>query len=83
MIAKFRDFFWPLVSQLVRPAISKTNSSTEILELCFDMLRALEETQPGSANLDQLSRDWLDLLLNYTTSEVRNRRSLSLLHHGI
>ncbi|AEO57729.1 hypothetical protein MYCTH_2304264 [Thermothelomyces thermophilus ATCC 42464] len=72
-IAKFRDFFWPLVSQLVGPAISKTDNSTEILELCFDMLQTLEETHPGSPNLEQLSHHWLNLLLNYTTSEDLTR----------
>jgi ubiquitin carboxyl-terminal hydrolase 34 len=78
-VAKFRDFFWPLISRLVRPAIASTTNSAEILELCFDLLHTLEETQSGVLKLKQLSNDWFRLLLDYSTSEVR--RALSRLCH--
>ncbi|KAK3295943.1 uncharacterized protein B0H64DRAFT_417531 [Chaetomium fimeti] len=72
-VAKLREFFWPLISRLVRPAIASTGNSAEILELCSDMLGTLEETQIGMLDLKQLSNDWFDLLINYTTSEDLTR----------
>ncbi|KAK4252308.1 hypothetical protein C7999DRAFT_27033 [Corynascus novoguineensis] len=69
IFAKFREFFWPLISRLVRPAIESMDNSAEILELCFDMLQTLEQTQPEILDLKQLSNDWFSLLLDYTTSE--------------
>lgn len=71
--AKFREFFWPLISRLVRPAIASMDNSAEILELCFDMLQTLEQTQPEILDLKQLSNDWFSLLLDYTTSEVSEK----------
>ncbi|KAK4157923.1 hypothetical protein C8A00DRAFT_29151 [Chaetomidium leptoderma] len=72
-VTRFRDFFWPLISRLVKPAIASTGNSAEILELCFDMLQTLEEAQSERLNLKQLSSDWFDLLLSYTTSEDLTR----------
>ncbi|KAK4237057.1 hypothetical protein C8A03DRAFT_16355 [Achaetomium macrosporum] len=66
---KLRDFLWPLVSRLVRPAIANPSRSAEVLDLCFDMLQTLQETQSEIANLKQLSDDWFDVLLGYTTTE--------------
>jgi ubiquitin carboxyl-terminal hydrolase 34 len=72
-VTKFRHFFWPLISQLIRPAIASAGNSVEILELCFDMLQTLEEAQFEGLNLKQLSNDWFSLVLDYTTTEVRRR----------
>lgn len=69
-VAKLREFFWSLISRLVRPAIAGNGNPAEILDLCSDMLGALEETQIEMLDLKQLSYDWFDLLANYTTSEV-------------
>ena len=69
-VARLRAFFWPLISRLVRPAIVNGGNSTEVLELCFDMLQTLQESQSPSLSLKQLSSDWFDLLLDYTTTEV-------------
>ena len=69
-VAKLREFFWPLISRLVRPAIAGTGNPAEILDLCSDMLGTLEETQIEMLDIKQLSNDWFDLLANYTTSEV-------------
>lgn len=68
--AKLRGFFWPLVSRLVRPAITGPVDSTEVLNLCFEMLQTLGAAQSEISNLKQLSDDWFDLLLGYTTTEV-------------
>lgn len=68
--AKFRDFLWPLVSRLVRPAIAKPEHSAEVLDICFLMLRTLQEARSEITNLQRLSDDWFDLLLSYTTTEV-------------
>ncbi len=70
-VQRFRDFFWPLIWRLVRPAITGIGNSVEILDLCFDMLQTLQEAQPETLDLEQLSDDWFSLLLDYTTSEVR------------
>ncbi|SPQ22462.1 4cc22c61-bf1b-4482-8892-2926799c2547 [Thermothielavioides terrestris] len=67
--AQFRDFFWHLVSRLVRPAIARPNNSAEVLDLCFVMLRTLQDAGSEIANAKQLSDDWFNLLLNYTTTE--------------
>ena len=72
-VQRFRDFFWPLIWRLVRPAITSIGNSVEILDLCFDMLQTLQEAQPETLDLEQLSDDWFSLLLDYTTSEVRLR----------
>lgn len=69
--AKFCGFFWPLVSRLVRLAMARPNNSAEVLDLCFDMLRTLRDAQSDVVNLEDLSNDWFDLLLGYTTFEVR------------
>jgi ubiquitin carboxyl-terminal hydrolase 34 len=71
-VAKLREFLWPLISRLVRPAIASTGNSAEILELCSDMLGTLEERQIGILDLKQLSTDWFDLLVDYNTTEVRS-----------
>jgi ubiquitin carboxyl-terminal hydrolase 34 len=70
IVARFRDFFWPLISRLVKPAIASPGNSAEILELCFDMLQTLDEAESTIVNLKQLSNEWFGLLLSYTTSEV-------------
>ena len=70
-VQRFRDFFWPLIWRLVRPAITGIGNSVEILDLCFDMLQTLQEAQPETLDLEQLSDEWFGLLLDYTTSEVR------------
>ncbi len=72
-VQRFRDFFWPLIWRLVRPAITCAGTSVEILDLCFDMLQTLQEAQPETLDLEQLSDDWFGLLLDYTTTEVRWR----------
>jgi hypothetical protein len=35
------------------------------------MLQTLQEAQPETLDLEQLSDDWFSLLLDYTTTEVR------------
>lgn len=78
-VARFRHFFWPLISRLVKPAVASSGNSAEVLDLCFDMLQSLEEDQPETLQLKELSNEWFSLLLCYTTSEVR--RKLPRLHY--
>ncbi|KAK4140337.1 uncharacterized protein C8A04DRAFT_15044 [Dichotomopilus funicola] len=68
-VSKFREFFWPLISQLVRPAMANPANSTDTLDLCFDMLQTLEDARTEIPNLKQLSNDWFLQLLRYTTFE--------------
>lgn len=71
MDAKFRDFFWPQVSRLVGPAIGNPDNAAEVLCLCLEMLQTLRAAKSEIFNLKQLSTDSFELLLGYTTSEVR------------
>ncbi|KAK4123811.1 hypothetical protein N657DRAFT_680934 [Parathielavia appendiculata] len=73
VVARFRDLFWPVVSRLVKAAVANRSNSAEILELSFDMLQTLEEAQPRTLNLKDLSHEWFSLLLSYTTSEDLTR----------
>ncbi|KAL2018794.1 hypothetical protein VTK56DRAFT_352 [Thermocarpiscus australiensis] len=67
--ARFSDFFWPLVSRLVRPAVARPGHSTEVLDLCFDMLQALRDAEAEISDLKELSNDWFNLLVCHTTFE--------------
>ncbi|KAK3375132.1 hypothetical protein B0H63DRAFT_268265 [Podospora didyma] len=67
--AKFRDFFWPLVSGLVGPAINRASNSTEALDLCYQMFVALRDARPQILDIQILWDEWIDLLLHYTTFE--------------
>ncbi|KAK4106515.1 hypothetical protein N658DRAFT_21639 [Parathielavia hyrcaniae] len=69
IFARFRDFFWPVISRLVKPAVANRSNSAEILDLSFDMLQILEEAQSETLKLKQLSKEWFSILLGYTTSE--------------
>lgn len=66
----FREFFWPLVSGLVGPAMSQPRTSDELFTLAFSMLNLLLETGSPFLDIQRLLADWGDLLLSYTTFEV-------------
>ncbi|KAK3380099.1 hypothetical protein B0T24DRAFT_519847 [Lasiosphaeria ovina] len=66
---EFREFFWPLVSGLVGPAIAHAGNSTEVLHLCYQMFEALRDVQSRILDVQKLLDDWSRLLLAYTTFE--------------
>ncbi|KAK3937263.1 ubiquitin carboxyl-terminal hydrolase 34, partial [Diplogelasinospora grovesii] len=66
---RFRAFFWPLVSGLVRPAIAKTNCAAELLDLCFTMFKMLRVAKSDILDIQKLLVDWGRLFLGYTTLE--------------
>ncbi|KAK0669513.1 putative ubiquitin carboxyl-terminal hydrolase [Cercophora samala] len=63
----FRKLFWPLVCELVEPAVR--NRSTEVLGLCLDLFKAVRSAQPELLEVRNLSRRWFDLLAGYDTTE--------------
>ncbi|KAL1842744.1 hypothetical protein VTJ49DRAFT_4382 [Mycothermus thermophilus] len=69
-VARFRGFFWPLVSGLVRSAVTDSSHAVEILRLCYDMFKGMQDSGVEDLNLDKLAGDLFDLLLHYTTTEV-------------
>ncbi len=67
---RFRNFFWPVVSSLVGPAISNPTNSGEVLELCLGMLGRLRDARSSTLDMQKHFNDWNSLLLDYTTFEV-------------
>ncbi|KAK3333232.1 hypothetical protein B0T19DRAFT_354656 [Cercophora scortea] len=67
--AKFRYFFWPVVSSFVRSAITKAFTSAELLDLCLTMFRVLRISRSSILDVQKLHGEWSSLLLAYTTSE--------------
>ncbi|KAM7201757.1 ubiquitin carboxyl-terminal hydrolase 34 [Naviculisporaceae sp. PSN 640] len=67
--AKFREFFWPFVTGLVRPAITQGSHSDELLHLCLKLFEILQMGDSSILDMRQLLADWGDLLLSYTTTE--------------
>ncbi|KAK3996099.1 ubiquitin carboxyl-terminal hydrolase 34 [Cladorrhinum sp. PSN332] len=65
----FRKLFWPIVSGLIRPAVSNRDNSLEVLGLSFALFQALIHNHDDVLDLATLSRDWFSLLLDYTTFE--------------
>lgn len=77
-ISRFRSFFWPLVSELVKPAFSESNHPVELLRLCFDMFKCMRNSGVEDLNVEQLTRDLFDILLRYTTTEVSHFARIGL-----
>lgn len=73
---EFREFFWPLVSRLVGPAMRQPHNSGELLNLALSILKLLRGSGSPIFDVQQLLADWGDLLLSYTTYEV----SMTLLY---
>ncbi|KAK3692278.1 hypothetical protein B0T22DRAFT_9213 [Podospora appendiculata] len=67
--AKFRYFFWPVISSFVRSAITKASTSSEFLELCLTAFRVLRISRSPILDLQKLHGEWSNLLLAYTTFE--------------
>ncbi|KAL2271630.1 hypothetical protein VTJ83DRAFT_1001 [Remersonia thermophila] len=68
-VARFRGFFWPLVSGLVRPAVAESSHAVEIVRLCYDMFKGMRGSGVVGHNLETLVGDIFGLLLFYTTTE--------------
>ncbi|KAK3357400.1 hypothetical protein B0T25DRAFT_452553 [Lasiosphaeria hispida] len=66
---KFRDFFWPLVSGLVRPAIGNPGIAAELLDLCLSMFKTLRAARSSVLDIQKHLHDWTGLLLSYITYE--------------
>ncbi|KAK1751703.1 ubiquitin carboxyl-terminal hydrolase 34 [Echria macrotheca] len=66
---RFRDLFWPIVSNMIRSALECPKTSIEVLELCVSMLTNLRETRPQTLDAPRLIEEWMRLLLWYSTFE--------------
>lgn len=69
-VGDFREFFWPLVSSLIKPAMRQPCRSDELFNLALSMLPLLLESGASILDVQQLLADWSTLLLSYTTFEV-------------
>ena len=68
---QFRAFFWPLVSGLLKPAVTNAGNSTEVLELCLETFKILRDARSQILDVQRHLDEWCNLLLHYTTFEVR------------
>ncbi|KAK0645991.1 hypothetical protein B0T16DRAFT_412380 [Cercophora newfieldiana] len=66
---QFRSFFWPLISDLVKPAVANPGNSTGVLELCLETFKILRDARSQILDVQKNLEDWSDLLLGYTTFE--------------
>ena len=71
MTRSWRQYFWPVISELVENAVAAPAKSNEVMSLCVMMFASLIEDQPEILQLQHLLDDWLMNLLHYTTYEVR------------
>ncbi|KAM7221465.1 ubiquitin carboxyl-terminal hydrolase 34 [Rhypophila decipiens] len=69
VVASFREYFWPLVTDLVGPAVKRGTHSVELLDLCLNMFKILRAGHSPILNIQKLLIDWSGLLLSYTTTE--------------
>ena len=69
--SRFQAFFWPLVSDLVKPAITQVANSAELLDLCLSLFKTLKDAHSPIVDTRKHLDDWGGLLQNYTTFEVR------------
>jgi ubiquitin carboxyl-terminal hydrolase 34 len=65
------DFLWPIVSGLIGPAVSVPQNSHEVLGLSLSILKLLRASKSAILDIRQLLADWGDLLLSYTSYEVK------------
>ncbi|KAL1852073.1 hypothetical protein VTK73DRAFT_9286 [Phialemonium thermophilum] len=65
----FSEFFWPLASGLVRPAMLRPRTSDEAFSLVTSMLKVLRDIEAPIIDVKQLLLEWGDLLLTYTSYE--------------
>ncbi|KAK1827099.1 ubiquitin carboxyl-terminal hydrolase 34 [Podospora conica] len=65
----WREYFWPVVSELLPNALMAPAKSNEVMSLCVMMFATLILDQPEILQLQHHLDDWLMNLVHYTTYE--------------
>jgi ubiquitin carboxyl-terminal hydrolase 34 len=71
-----QSFFWPLVCELIEPAMQQQHTSSELFDICHSMLRPLLLSRSEILDPATLFSRLSALLLSYTTYEDITRPDL-------
>ncbi len=69
--SEFREFLWPIVLNLVPEAMGEPNKCEDVFNLSFNLFKLLRDANSPVIDIPLLLTQSSNLLLSYTTYEVR------------